>query len=229
MSRPRRSAAMAAAALSGIRLSIFRSASRGKPTARIAGAVSFKVILGKVILGKAILGKITRKRFASMFKFSRFAVTATGFLALGTGVACGQTVIPTYNGIDSDTMIKVIIGAAPQSQVTPDLTDPKGPILKVQMPGGVAYNVMMDDCDGASPNLCRSLEFHATLPPAALNFSQINSFNETMRYATAYLSDKGVPQLRMDANLRGGVTANFIAYDVRIFVKLIGDYVQQAK
>jgi hypothetical protein len=140
-----------------------------------------------------------------------------------------QTVIPTYNGIDPDTMVKVIIGAVSTSQVTPDLTDPKGPVLKVQMPGGLGYAVMMDDCDGGQPNLCKSLEFHATLPPAALNFMQINNFNENMRYATAYLSDKGVPQLRMDANIRGGVTANFIAYDVRIFVQLVGDYVKQAK
>jgi hypothetical protein len=67
------------------------------------------------------------------------------------------------------------------------------------------------------------------LAPGALNFSQINDFNATMRYATAYLTDKGVPELRMDANIRGGVTANFIAYDVRIFVKLVGDYVEKAK
>ena len=33
----------------------------------------------------------------------------------------------------------------------------------------------------------------------------------------------------MDENLRGGVTAEFIAFDVRIFVKLVGDYVVQAK
>ena len=67
------------------------------------------------------------------------------------------------------------------------------------------------------------------LPPGSLNFAQINSFNETMRYATAFLSDKGVPQLRMDTDLRGGTTADHIAYAVRIFVKLVGDYVGQAK
>jgi hypothetical protein len=50
-----------------------------------------------------------------------------------------------------------------------------------------------------------------------------------MRYATAYLSDKGVPQMRMDADLRGGTTADHIAYAVKIFIKLVSDYVGQAK
>ncbi len=162
-----------------------------------------------------------------------FAAAMTAWVASAVPAnaqsSAGQTVIPTYNEIDPDTMIKIIIGTISTSQITPDLTDLKGPILKVQMPGGLSYSVLMDDCDGGQPNLCKSLEFRAMLPPAALNFSQINSFNETMRYATAYLSDKGVPQLRMDANIRGGVTANFISYDVRIFVKLVGDYVKQAK
>jgi hypothetical protein len=172
-----------------------------------------------------------------MYRYVAVALAAT---LAGTGIASaqtpapvttatGQTVVPTYNAIDPDTLVKVIIGAVSTSQITPDLTDPNGPVLKVQMPGGLAYSVMMDDCDGGKPNLCKDLEFRAMLPPAALNFAQINAFNENMRYATAYLSDKGVPQLRMDANLRGGVTANFIAYDVRIFVKLVGGYVQQAK
>jgi hypothetical protein len=87
----------------------------------------------------------------------------------------------------------------------------------------------MDDCDNGQPALCKSLEFRATLPPGSLNFAQINSFNENMRYATAFLSDKGVPQLRMDTDLRGGTTADHIAYAVRIFVKVVGDYVTQAK
>jgi hypothetical protein len=139
------------------------------------------------------------------------------------------TVIPTYNSMNAETMMAIIKAAQGQVQVTPDGSDPQGPILKVQMPNGLNYTVLMDDCDGGQPALCKSLEFRATLPPGSLNFAQINSFNETMRYATAYLSDKGVPQLRMDENLRGGVTADFIAYAVRIFVKLVGDYVVQAK
>ncbi len=139
-----------------------------------------------------------------------------------------QTVIPTYNAIDPDTLTKIIT-AQGQAQVTPDLSDPKGPVLKVQMTGGIVYSVLMDDCDGGQPNYCKSLEFRAMLPAGALNFSQINSFNENMRYATAYLSDKGVPQLRMDENLRGGVTAQFVAYAVQIFVKVVSGYVQQAK
>ena len=182
--------------------------------------------------------------FTNMRKCLRIAlVAATGLtvmpLAAAPGIAFaqaapsptapGQTVIPTYNGIDPDTMVKVIIGTISTSQVTPDLTDPKSPDLKVQMPGGLSYVVSMDDCDGGQPNLCKSLEFRAMLAPGALNFSQINDFNETMRYATAYLTNKGVPELRMDANIRGGVTANFIAYDIRIFVKLVGDYVEKAK
>jgi len=87
----------------------------------------------------------------------------------------------------------------------------------------------MDDCDGGQPNLCKSLEFRALLPPGALNFAQINGFNETMRYATAYLTNKGEPMLRMDENLRGGVTADFIAYNVQIFIKVASGFVQQAK
>jgi hypothetical protein len=173
--------------------------------------------------------------FITMRKFLSAALTAAiGAAVIPLGVAFGQaapgqTVIPTYNGIDPDTMVKIIIGTISTSQVTPDLTDPKSPGLKVQMPGGLSYVVLMDDCDGGQPNLCKSLEFRAMLAPGALNFSQINDFNATMRYATAYLTDKGVPELRMDANIRGGVTANFIAYDVRIFVKLVGDYVEKAK
>ena len=138
------------------------------------------------------------------------------------------TVIPTYNSMNAETLM-AIINSQGQAQITPDGSDPQGPVLKVQMPNGLVYTVLMDDCDGGQPALCKSLEFRATLPPGSLNFAQINSFNENMRYATAFLSDKGVPQLRMDADLRGGTTADHIAYAVRIFVKLVGDYVTQAK
>ena len=138
------------------------------------------------------------------------------------------TVIPTYNSMNAETLI-AIIKSQGQAQITPDGSDPQGPMLKVQMPNGLNYTVLMDDCDGGQPALCKSLEFRATLPPGSLNFAQINSFNEAMRYATAYLSDKGVPQLRMDSDLRGGITADHIAYAVRIFVKVVGDYVVQAK
>lgn len=139
------------------------------------------------------------------------------------------TVIPTYNSMNAETMMAIIRAAQGQVQITPDGSDPAGPTLKVQMSNGINYTVYMNDCDGGSPALCKSLQFQATLPPGTLNFAQINSFNETMRYATAYLSDKGVPQLRMDTDLRGGTTADHIAYAVRIFVKLVGDYVVQAK
>jgi hypothetical protein len=138
------------------------------------------------------------------------------------------TVIPTYNSMNAETLTRIILSQG-QAQITPDGSDPQGPTLKVQMPNGLNYTVLMDDCDGGQPSLCKSLEFRATLPPGSLNFAQINSFNENMRYATAYLSDKGVPQLRMDADLRGGTTADHIAYAVRIFVKLVSDYVGQAK
>ena len=138
------------------------------------------------------------------------------------------TVIPTYNSMNAETLMRIIISQG-QAQITPDGSDPQGPLLKVQMPNGIVYTVLMDDCDNGQPALCKSLEFRATLPPGSLNFAQINSFNEKMRYATAYLSDKGVPQLRMDTDLRGGTTADHIAYAVRIFVKVVGDYVVQAK
>jgi hypothetical protein len=138
------------------------------------------------------------------------------------------TVIPTYNSMNAETLM-AIINSQGQAQITPDGSDPQGPVLKVQMPTGLVYTILMDDCDGGQPALCKSLEFRATLPPGSLNFAQINSFNENMRYATAFLSDKGVPQLRMDTDLRGGITADHIAYAVRIFVKLVGDYVVQAK
>ena len=62
-----------------------------------------------------------------------------------------------------------------------------------------------------------------------LNFAQINSFNQNMRYATAFFGEKGVPELRMDLSLRGGVTAETIAYTVRIFSKVLGDYIAQAQ
>jgi hypothetical protein len=138
------------------------------------------------------------------------------------------TVIPTYNSMNAETLM-AIINSQGQAQITPDGSDPQGPTLKVQMPNGLNYSVLMDDCDGGQPSLCKSLEFRATLPPGSLNFAQINSFNENMRYATAYLSDKGVPQLRMDTDLRGGITADHIAYGVKIFIKLVSDYVGQAK
>jgi len=138
------------------------------------------------------------------------------------------TVIPTYNSMNAETLM-AIIKSQSQAQITPDGSDPQGPMLKVQLPNGLNYTVLMDDCDSGQPALCKSLEFRATLPPGSLNFAQINSFNASMRYATAYLSDKGVPQLRMDTDLRGGITADHIAYAVRIFVKLVGDYFTQAK
>jgi len=38
-----------------------------------------------------------------------------------------------------------------------------------------------------------------------------------------------VPMLRMDQSVRGGVTADFLAYDVRIFIKVVASFVQKAK
>jgi hypothetical protein len=156
-----------------------------------------------------------------------FALQASAQQAVAPAPASPATVIPTYNAMDADTVSKIIQSQG-QAQITPT-ADAQGVTLKVQMPNGVSYAVFMDDCDGTQPARCKSLEFRATLPPGALNFSQINSFNEKERYATAYLSDKGVPQLRMDENLRGGVTADFVAYAVRIFVKVLSDYIVQAK
>lgn len=149
-------------------------------------------------------------------------------VAQGQAQSQNQTVIPTYNAMDADTLSK-IIQAQGQVQVTPDFSDPAGPHLKVQLSNGINYVAFMDDCNGGQPNLCKSFEFRAQLPPGSLNFAQINSFNQSMRYATAYLGDKGVPELRMDVTFRGGVTADYIAYAVRIFVKVVSDYVVQAK
>ncbi len=148
-------------------------------------------------------------------------------LATAAG-ASAQTAVPTYNAVDAETVMSVIRSQGP-AQITPDGTDPQGPVLKVQAPGGLNYVVYMNDCDGGQPDLCKSLTFSATLPPGAINFSQLNSFNEGMRYATAYFTDKGVPMLRMDQSVRGGVTADFLAYTVRIFIKVTTDFVQKAK
>jgi hypothetical protein len=149
-------------------------------------------------------------------------------LAANVAVANAQTVVPTYNAVDADTM-KNIIAAQGSSQVTIDTSDPSGPTVRVQMTSGIVYTIYMDDCDGGQPNLCKSLEFRAALPAGSINFSQVNGFNESMRYATAYLTDKGVPQLRMDESLRGGVTAAFLGYANQIFLKIVAGYVQQAK
>jgi hypothetical protein len=148
--------------------------------------------------------------------------------ALASGPAMAQTVVPTYNAMDPDTLTKVINAQGPV-QITPVGSDPAGPILKVQGANGLAYSVFMDDCDGGQPNMCKSLEFRASLPPGSINFAQMNGFNQNMRYATAYLTDKGVPELRMDENLRGGVTADFVAFAVRIFNKVVINFVQLAK
>jgi hypothetical protein len=157
-----------------------------------------------------------------------FAGLATPAAAQGQTQSQNQTVIPTYNAMDADTLSKIIQSQG-QAQITPDLADPAGPHLKVQLANGINYAVLMDDCNGGTPNLCKSFEFRAQLPPGSLNFAQINTFNQTMRYATAYLGDKGVPELRMDVTFRGGVTADNIAYSVRIFMKVVSDYVVQAK
>lgn len=154
------------------------------------------------------------------------SLITTSFLAAGLASA-QTTIVPTYNAMDADT-VKKIVDAQGQSQSTIDTSDPQGPVVKVQLAAGLSYSILMDDCDGGQPNLCKSLEFRALLPAGSLNFAQINTFNQNMRYATAYLGDKGVPELRMDANLRGGVTSNFVAYDVRIFMKVVVDYLQQA-
>ncbi|HLG87304.1 MAG TPA: YbjN domain-containing protein [Alphaproteobacteria bacterium] len=146
---------------------------------------------------------------------------------LATGASAQTTIVPTYNAIDADT-VKKIVDAQGQSQTTVDLSDPQGPIIKVQLAAGIGYWIELDDCDNGQPNLCKSLSLHAVLPAGSLNFYQVNAFNQNMRYATAFFGDKGVPELRMDANLRGGVTQNFIAYDVRIFNKVVLDYIKQA-
>jgi hypothetical protein len=136
-----------------------------------------------------------------------------------------STVVPTYTALDVNTLTAVMQSQT-QAQLTPDSSDPQGPIVKVQQTNGVAYSVMMDDCQNG---LCKSLEFHAILPAGSLNFSQVNSFNQNMRYATAFFGDKGLPELRMDLSLRGGVTADTIAFTIRIFSKVLGDYIAQAQ
>jgi len=156
------------------------------------------------------------------------SAAAIAFAASLSSHAMGQTVVPTYNAVDAETLMNVIKSQG-QAQITPDGSDPQGPILKVQSPGGLNYMVYMDDCDGGQPSLCKSLEFRATLPPGSINFSQLNGFNESMRYATAYFTDKGVPMLRMDESVRGGVTAENLAYSVKIFLKVVASFVQQAK
>jgi hypothetical protein len=156
------------------------------------------------------------------------AVLIAASLSTIASARAESTIVPTYNAMDADT-VKKIVDAQGQAQSSIDLTDPAGPVVKVQLAGAIPYTILLDDCDGGQPNLCKSLEFHALLPAGSLNFSQINSFNQNMRYATAYLGDKGVPALRMDENLRGGVTADFVAYGVRIFSKVVVDYIQQAK
>lgn len=156
------------------------------------------------------------------------ALAAVAIAVSFASQAHAQTVIPTYNAVDAETMMAVIKSQG-QAEITPDGSDPQGPILKVQSPGGLNYSVYMDDCDGGQPSLCKSLEFRATLPPGSINFSQVNGFNLTMRYATAYFTDKGVPMLRMDESVRGGVTAENLAYSVRIFMKVVASFVQQAK
>ncbi|MDB5395814.1 MAG: putative sensory transduction regulator [Rhodospirillales bacterium] len=177
-----------------------------------------------------ILNPSSRRKCAAGFAALVCTAAAIGAPAAAQGQAQSQnqTVIPTYNAMDADTLSKIIM-AQGQAQITPDNSDPAGPHLKVQLANGINYAVLMDDCNGGTPNLCKSFEFRAQLPPGSLNFAQINSFNQTMRYATAYLGDKGVPELRMDETFRGGVTAEFVGYAVRIFVKVVSDYVAQAK
>ncbi|HTJ62642.1 MAG TPA: YbjN domain-containing protein [Alphaproteobacteria bacterium] len=136
-----------------------------------------------------------------------------------------STIVPTYTAVDATTLVAVIRSQT-QAQVTADNSDPAGPVVKVQQTNGVGYAVIMNDCQNG---LCKSLEFHALLPAGTLNFSQVNSFNQNMRYATAFFGEKGVPELRMDLSLRGGVTAETIAYTVRIFSKVLADYIAQAQ
>lgn len=162
-----------------------------------------------------------------MVEFRSFLLGGLTALALCGVSAQAQTVVPTYNAVGAETLSNIIASLGP-AQISPE-ADPQGPVLKVQAGGGVNYVIYMDDCDGGQPTLCKSLEFRATLPAGAINFSQLNTFNESMRYATAYFTDKGVPMLRMDVSVRGGVTADFIAYSVRIFLKVVAGFVQQAK
>jgi hypothetical protein len=160
-------------------------------------------------------------------------IAGAAILAISIGAAtnypaAAQTVVPTYNAVDAETLMNIIRSQS-QVQITPDGTDPQGPVLRVQSPNGLNYTVFLSDCDGGQPSLCKSLTLSATLPPGAINFAQLNSFNEGMRYATAYFTDKGVPMLRMDQSIRGGVTADFLAYTIRIFLKVEADFVQKAK
>jgi len=158
---------------------------------------------------------------------ARSLVVAFVVSASGASAQTQSTIVPTYNAIDADS-VKKIVDAQGQAQTTISLGDPQGPIIKVQLAAGLGYWIELNDCDNGQPNLCKSLSLRAQLPAGSLNFYQVNSFNQNMRYATAFFGDKGVPELRMDANLRGGVTQTFIAYDVRIFTKVVLDYVKQA-
>jgi hypothetical protein len=152
-------------------------------------------------------------------------VSAAAPAAMPAPLPSASTVVPTYTALDGNTLTAVLQSQT-QAQLSPDSSDPQGPIVKVQQANGVAYAVMMDDCQ---LGLCKSLEFHAILPAGSLNFSQVNSFNQNMRYATAFFGDKGQPELRMDLSLRGGVTADTIAFTIRIFSKVLGDYIAQAQ
>src|ERR1700744_4852367 len=56
-----------------------------------------------------------------------------------------STVVPTYTALDVNTLTAVLQSQT-QAQLTPDSSDPEGPIVKVQQANGVVYSAMMDDC-----------------------------------------------------------------------------------
>nr|WP_246359806.1 YbjN domain-containing protein [Stakelama sediminis] len=97
------------------------------------------------------------------------------------------------------------------------------PFLQSDMQG-LPFTIFMNNC--IAGKACRTIQFYAGFSvstPRSLEL--INRWNQTKRFAKAYIDDQDDPRLEMDLNLADGGIArdNFIA-DFQLWVRLLAQF-----
>ena len=94
-----------------------------------------------------------------------------------------------------------IVAAYGSAELT---TDANGDPMIDASVGDLRYAIFFDDC---TDNVdCAGLTFTTGWEWDGVTPEQIDAWNESRRYLTAYLDDEGDPIVRMSVNLFGGVT-----------------------
>ena len=153
-------------------------------------------VVGRVQTGtlSAILLKELSKAMSESLRVIVFVLS----LAVFTGAASGQSLI---DASDPEKIRNIASGYGAATLTTDSGGDP---MIRGRI-DGILYGVYFYGCDGGVN--CRSIQLYAAWDPiTSITEDSMRSWNQTMRFGTAYLDDDGGPTLSWDINLFSGVT-----------------------